>query len=286
MDYSINNKPLVINWMISGKCNMFCKFCFGQFDSQQMSKDRKLFILGQIAKHGIPKLTLTGGEPLLDEDIIEILEKAHSLGIFTSLHTNGLLLTEELIQELKPFIGRISLPLDGSTNEINQLMRNEKNFFSRIFRIIEILKREKISFSIKSVASKKNIDDFDKMIPIMIDINPVVWLISEFRSLRRGSLFQNEYKLDDGMFKTLQLKLEKIPLNTCLFSNDNESNHPHFFIHPNGKVYTNDIKSDYHVGSMFSDSIPNLWSNILKKNSLSQSYLNHSRIRVHESHPK
>jgi MoaA/NifB/PqqE/SkfB family radical SAM enzyme len=278
MDYFTNDKPLVINGMISGNCNMSCKFCFGQFHSSQLTKKDKLFILDQIAKHKIPKLVLTGGEPLLDKDVIEILEKAYSNGIFTSLHTNGLLLTESFIQKIKKFVGRISLPLDGSSNYMNYLMRGEDNYFSKIEKLVDILKREQISFSIKTVASKKNLKDFGKMAEVMLNFQPKVWLITEFRPLRRGEKYQNKYQLDPNEFDSLKSELSGYPMNIGFFSNSSLSKHPHFFLNSIGEVYTNGLKSDYHIGNIFTDSIPVLWDNILEKNKVNQLYFDSAKL--------
>lgn len=278
-----NNKPLVINWMISGKCNMPCKFCYGRFDSYIMPKNDKLSILNQVIKYKIPKLTLTGGEPLLDVDIRDILKTAHASNIFTSLHTNGLLLDENLINKIKNYVGRISLSLDGSSNEMNLIMRGEINYLSRITGIIKTLKRENISFSIRTVASRKNLGDIQKMAALIVDFNPVVWLITEFKPLRRGEVYKNEFELNPGEFDILKTKLESLPLNICLFSNDDLSNHPHFFIDSKGDVYTNGPVSDYHIGHMFSDSIPILWKRIIDKNKVTQTYYDHSRITVNEN---
>lgn len=278
MDYITNDKPLVINWMISGNCNMSCKFCFGQFHSTQLTKKDKLSILDQIAEHKIPKLVLTGGEPLLDEDIIEILEKAYSNGIFTSLHTNGLLLTESFIRKIKKYVGRISLPLDGSSNHMNYLMRGEDNYFSKIKKLVEILKREQISFSIKSIATKQNLGDFDKIAKVMLDFQPKVWLITEFRPLRRGAKYQNEYQLGPDDFDILKSKLSDYPINIGLFSNSSLSKHPHFFLNSIGEVYTNGLKSDYYIGHIFTDSIPVLWNNISEKNKVNQLYFDSASL--------
>lgn len=276
MNSSISNKPLVINWMISGRCNMSCKFCFGRFNSFQMTKKDKLFIMDQIVKYQIPKLALTGGEPLLDGDIIEILKIAHINDIFTSLHTNGLLLDKALIERIKPINNRISLPLDGSTDEMNFIMRCEPKYFSRITKIVEILKKEGISYSLKTVASKKNIDDIEKMATIMLDLRPHIWLITEFKPLRRGKDYQDEFQISKSDLETLRIKLSKIPVNFSILSNDNLSNHPHFFIDSKGDVFTNGNESDIYIGDMFSDSIPTLWKNILERNKITQTYYAHS----------
>lgn len=245
-----------------------------------MPKKDKLYILDQIISSNVPKLILTGGEPLLDENILEIIKIARSNNIFTSIHTNGLLLNDNILEIIRTDIGRISLPLDGSSNAMNFVMRSERNYFNQIDDIIKSLKHKGISFSIKTVATRKNIDDIEKMVNIISDFNPIVWLITEFKSLKRGKIHEDEFLLHPGEFEKLRLNIRNNSLNISFFSNYDSTKYPHFFIDSRGYVFTNSIKNDYYVGDMFSNSISDLWKKIINKNKLNQNYFDHSRISL------
>lgn len=151
----MDSKPLVVNWMLTGNCNMTCDFCYGHFSSEKLSFAQKCSIIDILSAAKVPKLTITGGEPLLDKDIIPLLKYATNKGIFISLHTNGLLLNKTNFFKLKNIVNRISLPLDGSDNRINLLMRKRNSYFNHIIGLLDLFEKYGFSYSIKTVASKK-----------------------------------------------------------------------------------------------------------------------------------
>lgn len=93
-----------IHWAITGKCNYRCRHCFmsapeGQHG--QLSHEAVMDIARQIGECGILRVSLTGGEPLLRPDFLEIVEEITRQGsIITQLYTNGSLVTEEVLDGL------------------------------------------------------------------------------------------------------------------------------------------------------------------------------------------
>ena len=85
-------------------CNMKCSFCgaweYGKAASHISTEEAKE-ALSQGRRRGYGITTLTGGEPSLHEDYTEILEYATSIGYWTVVTTNGLLLSEEMMKTLK-----------------------------------------------------------------------------------------------------------------------------------------------------------------------------------------
>ena len=85
------------------KCNQKCLFCYaaGQTlgKSRELSTDEWKQAIDNLRRAGVPMLTFTGGEPTLREDIDELI--AHAKWFVTRLNTNGVLLTEDLVERLK-----------------------------------------------------------------------------------------------------------------------------------------------------------------------------------------
>ncbi|MDI1342893.1 MAG: radical SAM protein [Pseudolabrys sp.] len=68
------------------------------------------------------KVTFVGGEPLLSPTVLEDLAYTRSLGLVTSLVTNGLLLTDDLIRRLAPALDWLTLSIDSLDNETNRII--------------------------------------------------------------------------------------------------------------------------------------------------------------------
>ena len=117
-------KPLLpshINFAITYKCNANCHHCSISADSienerkdEELNKEELFNVLKQIADMKIHFLALCGGEPLLHENIFEIIDFCKRNEIFVALATNGLVLNEELILKLKLHgLDSILISLDG-----------------------------------------------------------------------------------------------------------------------------------------------------------------------------
>ena len=90
-----------VQWSITGKCNAACRHCFlnapGNTEND-LSFEEVLRVLKELNKIGVTRVSLTGGEPLVREDLGQILGQMRAHGIFVSgLSTNGFLLTDKML---------------------------------------------------------------------------------------------------------------------------------------------------------------------------------------------
>ena len=85
------------------KCNQKCLFCYAAGQTlgagRELSTEQWKGIIDKLRDAGVPMLTFTGGEPTLREDIDELI--AYAKWFVTRLNTNGVLLTEDLVERLK-----------------------------------------------------------------------------------------------------------------------------------------------------------------------------------------
>lgn len=103
---------------ITSQCNLKCLYCHNNDYSNKeddMTTEEIITLVKNIKNvFPINKVLLTGGEPLLNKDIVYIVEAITSLGIKPDLVTNGKLLTKELANDLiNAGLKRIRLSIDG-----------------------------------------------------------------------------------------------------------------------------------------------------------------------------
>ncbi|MGE5637904.1 MAG: radical SAM protein, partial [Chloroflexota bacterium] len=106
--------PLFCGHKLTYNCNLRCKMCpFWQRPNKDSSTESEKAILRQIYDSGVCGIAFEGGEPLLRNDLVEILAFSRSLPLHTSLITNGTLL-ESRIDEIASYInGSLYVSLDG-----------------------------------------------------------------------------------------------------------------------------------------------------------------------------
>ncbi|MEJ2711542.1 MAG: radical SAM protein, partial [Anaerolineales bacterium] len=85
-------------------------------------------IIVRIKELGIRRIVFTGGDPLQNPEAVELIRFAKETGLETALSTTGDFVTSEILKSLSPFLDLISLPLDGSSEEINSRTKHPGHF--------------------------------------------------------------------------------------------------------------------------------------------------------------
>ena len=115
-------RPIIsLRITLTNRCNVNCVYCHhdGMVTSREEMTPDELYTICKIAKNlGVQKIRLSGGEPLIRKDIVEIVEKINSLGFKDiSMTSNGILL-EKYAQDLKDAgLNRINVSLDTLNRE-------------------------------------------------------------------------------------------------------------------------------------------------------------------------
>ncbi|MDA1339096.1 MAG: pyrroloquinoline quinone biosynthesis protein PqqE [Proteobacteria bacterium] len=129
-----STQPLWLLAEITYRCPLHCAFCYNSTDYDKHTQnelDTKTWIkvLNQARDLGALQLGISGGEPLLRDDIETIVEEAHQLGYYSNLITSGVGLTDKRIDAFKKGgLDHIQLSMHDITEEINNFITNTKTF--------------------------------------------------------------------------------------------------------------------------------------------------------------
>ena len=97
--------PLWLLAELTYRCPLHCVFCYNPVDyakqHQELGTQEWIRVLREARQLGAVQLGLSGGEPLLREDLEEIVREARALGYYSNLLTSGIGLTEARIAALK-----------------------------------------------------------------------------------------------------------------------------------------------------------------------------------------
>ncbi len=119
---------------VTYRCPLHCAFCYNPTDydkhtQNELSTEQWINVLRDARKLGALQLGISGGEPLLRDDIEEIVEEAGRLGYYTNLITSGVGLTEKRITAFKAGgLDHIQLSMHDITEEINNFITNTRTF--------------------------------------------------------------------------------------------------------------------------------------------------------------
>jgi len=123
------NGVSTIDFHITAKCSQACPYCWGprRFRNSVDINTAKRIII-RIKELGVRRIVFTGGDPLQRPDAPDLVRFAKGTGLETALSTTGDFVTPEILKRLSPFLDLISLPLDGSTEEINSKTKHPGHY--------------------------------------------------------------------------------------------------------------------------------------------------------------
>lgn len=191
--------PRVVDYMITGVCNLACPFCFGPDpnDPSALTELELRALLRFLCSQGVAGINIAGGEPTMSPLLAPAFRYAKSLGLWTALQTNGTRMA--VVRECLPFLDWLALPLDSlesSTSEILRTSRNHSKTTLRAFRRPEIVAARKNGLRVKigTVVTRQNIDQLDSLAEAVEELRPDVWKIHQLRP--RGAGRENRDYLD------------------------------------------------------------------------------------------
>lgn len=166
-----NRFPLSGSLELTERCNLRCVHCYINQPAGDTSLQRRELstfevcdLLEQMAEAGCLKLLITGGEPLLRPDFLEIYIHAKRQGLLITLFTNGTLITQEIadvLAEYPPY--SIEITLYGASDETYRQITGSAGAFRRCLNAIDLLKERHLPLKLKSMVLKGNQDDLPAM---------------------------------------------------------------------------------------------------------------------------
>ena len=145
----------------------------------ELTTDEAFDVVDQIAGFGrpYPLVVFTGGDPLMRDDVFDIVEYATSKGMRTAIAFSGTeLATRERLKKLVDSgISRIAISLDGSNAEIHDYFRGISGTFETSLEILEMAKDMGISRQINTTVTKFNIADLPNIAKIGVDNEIALW---------------------------------------------------------------------------------------------------------------
>ena len=168
-------RPYVVSWNLTYRCNLACEHCYldaggaplvgteNFADRSELGTDECFRVIDEIAAFAPECLTiLTGGEPLLRRDILEIVRRASERGLWVVVGTNGVSITENLARRLAEAGARgLSLSLDALDPDRHDRFRNVRGAWRNTVEGAEILNRTGLSFIVQTTAGSHNLGELD-----------------------------------------------------------------------------------------------------------------------------
>ncbi|MFC2044914.1 radical SAM/SPASM domain-containing protein [Chloroflexota bacterium] len=123
----MEGSPRLIDWAITTKCNLSCRHCRGMV-GDELSTERARKLITEIAELKPCWVIVEGGEPLLREDLFQLLDLMRQKGLEVHLITNGMLLNPGVLAALKRLGVKVMISIDGAIPQTYEAIRSGASF--------------------------------------------------------------------------------------------------------------------------------------------------------------
>jgi AdoMet-dependent heme synthase len=155
--------PHIVAWNLTKRCNLACAHCYisagsWQATSDELSTGECLRILDEVLDVSPnPMLILTGGEPLLREDLEVLVERASSRGATVVVGTNGTRLTDDRIGTLMAAgLKGVAVSVDSLNARYHDRFRHGGGALADTLAAVDRCRASKLDFVIQTTITKGN----------------------------------------------------------------------------------------------------------------------------------
>jgi SynChlorMet cassette radical SAM/SPASM protein ScmF len=177
-------------------CNLSCRHCWLAPpvkdkllpEDEEMSMGEIVDIVKAAEKLGLDTVKLTGGEPLLRNDLEELLEYCLDRYIHTYIETNGTLVTKDTAAMFERMaVDQVSVSLDSPYEETHDRLRGKKGAFRQTIEGIKRLRDEHYPPQVIMSLYRDNFDHFVPFLELMKDIGVDNVKINTISYIGRGA---------------------------------------------------------------------------------------------------
>jgi pyrroloquinoline quinone biosynthesis protein E len=192
--------PLWLLAELTYRCPLHCVFCYNPVDfanqSDELSTADWLRVLREGRELGAVQCGLSGGEPLMRDDLEEIVAEARRLGYYTNLLTSGVGLSAERARALKAAgLDHVQLSFQDSTREMNDFLSHTKTFELKN-RVAQVIKEQGWPMVMNVVLHRLNLDHIDRIIGMAADLG------AEYLELANTQYYSWAFENRDALLPT------------------------------------------------------------------------------------
>lgn len=181
--------PLMAWVELTRACNLRCPHCFVEAGAPreiEMSTERILRLLDEWAEMGVFSVVITGGEPSIHPDFLTIVHHAYNLGFTVAIASNGMPLTEKMLEQIPQDDVLISVSLDGIHGA--GAATGESDFDAVTRKLLKI-RNFGFNTSIMTTTTHENVGDLQTFVNFAID-NDISLRSVPFVPMGRGRLYR------------------------------------------------------------------------------------------------
>jgi len=197
-----NRAEFGFQWHITDRCNLRCTHCYQEdysgsgelgLDGLKRIADDIIRTLSKWEKRG--DIAITGGEPLLKEEMFPLIHYLESFDEISSLDilSNGTLINDKILVQIQHLtkLRCVQLSMEGASPESNDAIRG-KGTFQKVIKAIRLLRSGGINVNIMFTLQRRNVGDIPSLIDLAVAEGISVLTIERLVPTGSGAKIRNE----------------------------------------------------------------------------------------------
>jgi len=208
--------PMFAWFSLTEECNLHCRYCFtdaricakrSEDVKGELSTKQIFDVLDNVSDAGTTAIQFAGGEPLLRDDLVEIISYAVGKNIYTALNTNGTLVEKGIVRELSEAgLAQVKVSVDGLRE--NHDWNRGSGVFDRAINALKLFRDYGVpSVYLIMTLSKVNYDDLEPLLDLTAELG-VQFIVVEFLPVGH-SLGKHKWELSKEQRRDAQRLLWK-----------------------------------------------------------------------------
>lgn len=179
--YDFNDRPFLVFWEITRACALACQHCRAEAQARrhpdELNGEESLRLIQQLAEWRPPMLILTGGDPLMRRDALDLVRTAADAGLHVGLSPSAtpLLLRSDFRELKETGVQRISLSLDGASRETHDAFRGVVGTYDRTLEAVRRAHEADLSIQINTTLTRQNLSEYEDFKRLMFELKPAMW---------------------------------------------------------------------------------------------------------------
>lgn len=196
--HNFAENPMIVYWEMTQACTLACRHCRAnavqQRHPRELDHGESKRLLRQIVEFGdpLPHLILTGGDPMMREDLFDLVDEANDYGLSVSITPAATpALTGDVIANLKSHgIKSFGLSLDGSTPERHEAVRGVEGCFGWTLDAARTAAELDIPIQVNTLVSEETADDLPAVYDLLKTLKVMRWSLFFLIGVGRGQVLQ------------------------------------------------------------------------------------------------
>jgi len=249
---------------IINNCNAKCGFCLAYKDIKHQKSDNIFKIIKILYQYGVKDINISGGEPTLRSDYMDIIQFAYNLGIDISLTSNCYLLDEYQIKRMMKYIKYLCVSLYSHNKEEHDSLTGLDGSYDKIMQTIKICNQINLPVRVHTVVTKVNQKSLDGLLDLLSKNNKVLaWKLMKFSERSSGLINKSKFKITNNEFnniyKQILQKNNNLNIITSVPQKDIGAN---CVVNSDGGILVLDGITSYCIGFLLKDTIEGLKSRL------------------------